>query len=124
MVGCRSRIFRELHALTIYSALPLRDLLKGKWFVCLGVGTQAPSQLLVSSAFGSAFFCAFACQRGIRGERCLGDMNDWEGAMLEMTVYFLSGTSFVIYGHDYLKLLKLADELAASDFDRLETRDV
>jgi hypothetical protein len=52
------------------------------------------------------------------------DAGDWEGAMIEMTVYFLSGASIVISGRDYLKLLKLADELAGTDFDRLETRDI
>lgn len=81
--------------------------------------------MLVSLAFGLAFFRAFANQRGMRGERCLGDVSILEVVMIEMTVYFLSGASIVLYGRDDLALLKLADELAAGgDFDRLETREV
>lgn len=41
--------------------------------------------------------------------------------MIGMRVYLLNGTSFVLYGADDLKLLKLADEMAGHEFDRLET---
>lgn len=44
--------------------------------------------------------------------------------MIEMTVYLLSGGSFVLYGFDDLELLKFADEIAGDDFDRLETKEV